>query len=103
MHEAVSRTTAGRLAAALYLVSGAVTVLSLLLPAPPSMNAPVVAAVGVIAIGMTLPIWYLPWHRWPRRASLVLAVLALPLISVHNVGGGADPYRWGLFYVVIAA
>lgn len=103
MYEAVSRATAGRLGAVLYLVSGIVTAVSLVLPAPPTLNAPLVALVGVVAIVLAGPIWYLPWHHWPRRASLALPLLALPLISFHNVVGGSDPYRWGLFYVVVSA
>jgi len=31
----------------------------------------------------------------------VLPLLALPLISIHNIAGGSDPYCWGLFYVVL--
>jgi diguanylate cyclase (GGDEF)-like protein len=103
MHEAVSKTTAGRLGAVLYLVSGVVTVISLVLPAPATLNALAVACVGILAMALAPIIWHLPWHRWPRRASLVLPLVALPLISVHNVAGGSDPYRWGLFYVVVSA
>jgi diguanylate cyclase (GGDEF)-like protein len=103
MHEAVSRTTAGRVAAALFLVSGAVTLVSVVLPAPPTLNAPAVAACGLIAMLAAIPAWFAPWDRLPRRAMLIMVSLALPLISVHNVVGGSDPYRWGLFYVVLSA
>jgi len=103
MHEAVSRTTAGRVAAALFLVSGAVTLASVVLPAPPTLNAPAVAACGLIAMLAAFPAWFVPWHRLPRRAMVVMVIFAMPLISVHNVVGGSDPYRWGLFYVVLSS
>jgi diguanylate cyclase (GGDEF)-like protein len=99
----VSRRTAGRIAAVLLLVSGVVTLLSPLLPAPPTLNAGAVALIGILGMLGAVPAWYLPWQRWPRRASLLLVFIALPLISAHNVFGGSDPYRWGLFYVVLAA
>jgi diguanylate cyclase (GGDEF)-like protein len=99
----ISRRTAGRIAAVLFLASGLVTLISPLLPAPPTLNAGAVACIGVLGILAAVPAWFLPWQRWPRRASLVLVFLALPLISAHNVFGGSDPYRWGLFYVVLAA
>jgi hypothetical protein len=64
-------------------VSGVVTLVSVVLPAPPTVNVSAVAIVGVVAMLAAVPAWFLPWHRWPRRASVALAVCALPLISVH--------------------
>lgn len=96
-------STAGRLGSILLLVGGLVTLLSVLLPAPPTIDTGAVAVVGTLALVLSIPAWLLPWDRWPHRTTLSLPLIALPLISIHNVLGGSDPYRWGIFYVVIAA
>src|SRR5579864_6094739 len=103
MYEAVSRTTAGRVAAALFLMSGTVTLASVVLPAPPNLNAAAVGACGLIAMLAAIPAWFVPWHRLPRRVMLLMVIFALPLIAVHNFVGGSDPYRWGIFYLVLSA
>ena len=103
MQEAVSRSAAGRIAAILFLACGLTTLLTLVLPTPPMMDRLAVALVGAVSIVGAVPCWLIPWDRAPRRASLVLVVFALPLISVHYVVGGGDAYGLGVFYVVLAA
>ncbi|HLZ27241.1 MAG TPA: GGDEF domain-containing protein [Chloroflexota bacterium] len=103
MQEAVSRSAAGCIAAILFLACGLTTLVTLLLPAPPTMDRLAVAIIGAVSIFGAVPCWLVPWDRGPRRASLVLVVFALPLISVHYMVGGGDAYGLGVFYVVLAA
>jgi diguanylate cyclase (GGDEF)-like protein/PAS domain S-box-containing protein len=95
-----SRQLVGQMAAALFVACGLITAVSPLLPAPPGMDKLVVVLIGVVAAFAGLVVWFLPWDRWPRSRSIGLAPLALTLIAVHNHFGGADPYRYGLFFVV---
>ncbi|HEY8489573.1 MAG TPA: EAL domain-containing protein [Dehalococcoidia bacterium] len=101
--EPLSRRVVGRIAAALYVVSGLVTALSPFLPGPPHMDRTGVHAVGAAAVVVGAVIWFLPWDRWPRTATLVGVPVAFLLIALHNHFGGADPYRYGIFYVVTFA
>ena len=57
----------------------------------------VVVAGGVVIGLVTL---LLPWHRWPRRASLVLVPVALVLIAVGNVIK-PDPWTYPIYFVVV--
>ncbi len=97
----LSRRDVARIGAALYVLSGLVTLLSLLLPAPRGLNATGVIAVALVALLLGPLLWLLPWQRWPQRASLVFAVAAMGLIALHNYFGGADPYRISVFFLVV--
>ncbi|TNM69359.1 GGDEF domain-containing protein [Streptomyces sp. NP160] len=57
----------------------------------------VTLATAVLALGMFAPVW----GRLPRRTTLVMAPLALVVIAVHNTVGGDDPYRYGVFYLLL--
>jgi diguanylate cyclase (GGDEF)-like protein/PAS domain S-box-containing protein len=97
---ALSAKQAGRLAAALYVACGLVTALSPFLPAPPNVNRAGVLMIGFVAMAIGLVAFALPWQRWSRWASALLIPAALGLIALHNYWGGADPYRYGLFFMV---
>ncbi len=95
-----SSRTAGRVLAFLFLCSGVATLLSPLLPRPAGFDVDGVVAVGLAATFIGLVSFALPWDRWSIRVSLAGLPIALVLISLHNIAGGADPYRFGLFYLV---
>src|SRR5581483_3934475 len=97
----LSRREIARIGAALHLLSGLVTLLSLLLPAPRGLEVAGVVAVALAAMLIGAIIWVLPWQRWPRQATLAIAFDALILIAAHNYFGGADPYRVGMFFIVL--
>ena len=99
----MSPRAAARLASALFVVSGLVTLASPLLPAPPGLNHWGVAAIGLIAIagGGLIPL--VPWDRLHPKATLGLMLPAFTLIGIHNHFGGIDPYRYGLFFLVAFA
>jgi diguanylate cyclase (GGDEF)-like protein/PAS domain S-box-containing protein len=91
---------AGRLGAVLFMVSGAVTLLSPFVPAHPDINRLGVFLVGVAAVAGGALIWAIPWGRLPARAQWGLMLLAHGLIALHNQFGGNDPFRYGLFFLV---
>ena len=91
---------AGRLAAVLFIASGVLTALSPFLPAPPDLQRDRVLGVGAVALALGLVALVLPWHRWGRWASALLIPVAHGLIALHNYWGGADPYRYGLLFMV---
>jgi len=91
---------AGRLGAVLFMVSGAVTLLSPFVPAHPDINRLGVFLVGVMAVLGGAVVWIVPWGRLPARAQWLLMLLAHGLIALHNQFGGNDPFRYGLFFLV---
>lgn len=95
-----STRTAGRVLAFLFLSSGVTTLLSPLLPRPDGFEVAGVVGVGLVAVCIGLVSFVVPWDRCSLRMSLWGLPVALVLISLHNVAGGADPYRFGLFYLV---
>ncbi|HZU72081.1 MAG TPA: sensor domain-containing diguanylate cyclase [Acidimicrobiales bacterium] len=96
----LSPTSMVRLAAVLFFACGLVTLLSPLAPTPPGFQRFGVAAVGIAAVVSAPVVWFLPWARWPRWTSQLLAIPALALIGLHNYFGGEDPYRYPVFYMV---
>ncbi len=89
----------GRLAATFFVGSGALGLATLPLPAPGS-TATAMAVVYAVALALGLAVWFAPWERWSRRASLVILPPAFALIALGNVYGGADLHTYGVFYVV---
>jgi diguanylate cyclase (GGDEF)-like protein/PAS domain S-box-containing protein len=95
---------AGRLASVLFLLCGALVVVGAVLPLPAASSVPGLLVVGVLAMGVGVVLWVLPWEGWSPFASLVLVVpSALILIDAHNWATGFDGYRYGLFYLVLFA
>lgn len=100
---ALSRRLVGRVAALLLMLSGVITMVSPLLPAPPTFNQTGVIGVGIVGLALGIIVWFLPWQHWSRRASLALVPLAYGLIALHNYFGGVDPYRYSVFFMVVVA
>jgi len=96
---ALSRQIYGRLAAALFVAAGFVTLLTTWLPASDEINRRVVAVIGLAALLVGVADWFLPWQRWPRSAALGMMPVAFTLIALHNHYGGADPYRYSIFFI----
>jgi diguanylate cyclase (GGDEF)-like protein/PAS domain S-box-containing protein len=97
----LDRTATARLAAALYALCGLVIVA--VSPWLPARSHAGLAAVGVCAMVAAGVIALLPWHRWPRLASLWIALLALVLIAAHNIFTGIDGFRYTVLFTVLAA
>jgi signal transduction histidine kinase len=53
-----------------------------------------------MALALGIAIWFGPWERWPRWASLAIVPPAFALIAVGNGFGGEDLHAYGVFFVV---
>src|SRR6266550_3611581 len=93
------RSLFGRLAALFFAGAGVLGLVTLPLPAP-GLDVAATAAVNAVALALGIAIWFAPWDRWPRRASLAIVPPAFALIAMGNVFSGADLYTYGVFFVV---
>ncbi|MGH2792758.1 MAG: diguanylate cyclase [Actinomycetota bacterium] len=91
---------AARQAAILFAVSG---LLAFAAVATQQDARATLVLVGVADILVALAAWYLPWDRWPHRVTALLAVPALAIIGFADRYGGASPYTYGLFFVILFA
>jgi len=98
--EALSQRLAGRMATALFVGGGLGTITATLLPAHEGLNRPGVIGVGIAALVVGIAAWYLPWQRWSERATLWLVPVAFGLIAVANHFADAEPFRYGIFFIV---
>jgi diguanylate cyclase (GGDEF)-like protein/PAS domain S-box-containing protein len=98
--DALSHRFAGRMATALFVGGGLGTITSTLLPLHDGLSAAGVAAVGVAALCVGVVAWYLPWDQWSERATLWLVPVAFGLIALANHFADAEPFRYGIFFIV---
>lgn len=98
-----TRGAAGRQAAMLLVVSGAITLADAPLAGRTGGRPGVMAVIGLLACLSGVAAWFLPWDRWPARALLGLVGLALVLISSGNAFADGDPYTYAVYFVVVFA
>jgi signal transduction histidine kinase len=79
--------------------AGVLGLVTLPLPAPRADKA-ATAAVYAVALALGIAIWFAPWDRWPRAASLAIVPPAFALIALGNAFGGEDLHTYGVFFVV---
>jgi signal transduction histidine kinase len=89
----------GRLAAIFFVGGGALGLATLPLPAP-GVDKTGTAAVYAAAIACGVAIWFAPWARWPRAASLAIVPPAFALIAVGNTFGGEELRTYGVYFVI---
>jgi signal transduction histidine kinase len=89
----------GRLAGVFFAGAGVLGLVTLPLPAP-GADRVATAAVCAVALALGIAIWFAPWERWPRAASLAIVPPAFALIAMGNTFGGADLHTYGVFFVV---
>ena len=100
----VSRHAAGRIMALLFAALGGVGNLpAALLPMYPTIARPLVALVCAVLIAIGLALWFLPWRRWPRWASLCAVPLAFGCIILFNILIPINPYRYALYLIAVFA
>ncbi|HEY7280769.1 MAG TPA: ATP-binding protein [Actinomycetota bacterium] len=91
-----------RLAAFLFLGSGALLLVNVPLPGPPDLNRLGELVVGASAIAIGAFVWRFHWERHDLRWQLALIAPALTLIALGNFFGGSNPpYAYGVFFVVV--
>ena len=98
--EGISLRLVGRMGSVLFLAGGLGSAATLLLPAPESLHVGAVALNSLAATLVGIVVWFLPWERWPRGASLVLVPIAFTLIAIQNHVTGGEPYRYAIFFVI---
>ncbi|MHB1444132.1 MAG: diguanylate cyclase domain-containing protein [Acidimicrobiales bacterium] len=92
----------GRVLSLLFVVSGITTLTSLLLPTMGGLQRSGVLAVGFAAVAIGIIAWFLPWDRWkPSTAMWISVPIAEALIGFHNYFERNDPYRYGLYFMVL--
>jgi diguanylate cyclase (GGDEF)-like protein len=83
------------------LCAAGFTALSTLLPGPAGLDRSgvllVCLATALASLAMFVPLW----EHFSGRATLVMVPVALVLISVHNAIGAVDPFRYGVFYLLL--
>src|SRR5688500_15681719 len=70
------------------------------MPAAPGMKPAGIMSVSLAAALLVLLFWHLPWERWSSRASLWLVPVAFFLIALGNHFAGAEPFRYGIYFIV---
>jgi signal transduction histidine kinase len=90
----------GRLGGLLFLGSGLLGAFTVPLT-PTDANKALLVVTAVLAVAIGVAVWFIPWERWSRRATLWLVPPALGLIAVSNVYGGSDPYSYAVYFVIV--
>jgi diguanylate cyclase (GGDEF)-like protein len=83
------------------LCAAGFTALSTALPGPEGLDRTgvllVCAVTTVCALAMRLPLW----ARLGDRTTLVMVPVALAMIAAHNSVSAVDPFRYGVFYLLL--
>ncbi len=100
----LSRRAAGRIVAVMFaLLAGVGNLPAVVLPMYPAADRPRIALLGATFIAIGAVIWFLPWQRWSRRASLWLVPLAFALVDIFNLVVPINPYRYAIYLIAVFA
>ena len=94
---------AGQLAAVLFFLCGLLVAITAAMIGGTHVHPLTLITVGLTAAASGVVIVAMPWHRWPRAATLGLVPLAFALIGLHNWATGGDGFRYDVFFLVVAA
>jgi signal transduction histidine kinase len=94
-------TVAARQAAALFVASGLLTLVNNFAPDSQHLDLRTLTVVGVLSVVIGVVSWFLPWARWPARASLAHVPFALALIGGASALGGVSPFTHSIYFVVL--
>ncbi|HSL09960.1 MAG TPA: HAMP domain-containing sensor histidine kinase [Actinomycetota bacterium] len=86
--------------AAVFFVGGGVLFLATLPLAPDDGRDDISAAIALMAVVIGCVVWFVPWERLPRRATLALVPPGFALIAGGNIVGGTDYFTYGVFFVI---
>jgi diguanylate cyclase (GGDEF)-like protein/PAS domain S-box-containing protein len=98
-----STHTAGQLSGVLFFLCGLLVAASAPVAGGHGVHYWLLASIGFVAATSGVVMLAMPWHRWPRHATLWLVPLACGLIGLHNWATAAEGYRYGVFFFVVAA
>jgi diguanylate cyclase (GGDEF)-like protein len=93
-----SPRAATRYAAAVMLVGGATGFLSNHVLMQYKASNEVIAALDIV-VGVV--IWFLPWDRWPMRATMALVPMGFTMIAVSRAVGSILPAGYGVSFVMV--
>ncbi|HEX4906915.1 MAG TPA: EAL domain-containing protein [Acidimicrobiales bacterium] len=89
-----------RVAAALWVGCGALVAIAIpTFASSHEAHRPAMVAIGLSAVAIGTVVWFLPWHRWPDRATLVLVPVAFAVIAAYN-HAAYDPWSYDVFFLV---
>lgn len=74
----------GRAAALMLAAGGLLSLAGVVRPQAPGEDPLGVLFVGLASATIGLVLWYLPWDRWPRYATLVVVPIGFALIAARN-------------------
>lgn len=97
-----NRRLHGLLAAVFYVGCGVLCLVTLPIPTP-GLDVTATADIGSVAVVIGIVIWFMPWHRWPRQASLGVVPPAFALIALIGLYGGANVQTYEVFFLVTFA
>jgi diguanylate cyclase (GGDEF)-like protein len=89
--------TAARQAAGLFAAAGLLAFVS----AARTAGNDALIGVGIANLAVAAVILLLPWDRWPKGTTLLIAFPALVIIGVADRFGGPNPYTYALFFVLL--
>src|ERR1700735_756886 len=91
----------GRLSGALWALCGVLVVAAgTFVPLPPGANRRGVVVIGLVAVVCGVVIWFIPWERWRRSATLWIVPLAFAVIALHDRFTAGDGFVYATFYLV---
>jgi signal transduction histidine kinase len=86
--------------AAVFFVGGGLLFLVTLPFAPDDGRDDISAGIALTSMVIGCVVWFVPWERLPRRATLPLVPLGFALIAGGNIVGGTDYFTYGVFFVI---
>lgn len=101
MYGYLERRLAGQLAGLLFVGSGALSAVTLLLPQPSGLDRLAVLATAGIAVFIGGIVFVFPWPRVHPRASMILVPVGFALIALGSYYGNTPSYTYALFFVVV--
>src|SRR3954452_24322747 len=93
--------TAARGLGVIGLCAAGFTALSTVLPGPQGFDRVGVLVVCVATVLASLVMFIPLWERFDVRTTLAMVPVGLALIAVHNAVGAVDPFRYGVFYLLL--
>ncbi len=99
--ETLDTRTVARISAALYIACGGLVAVAVpVLPVTPEAHRLGALGVALVATGIGLVVWHLPWSRWGRRSTLWLVPIAGAVIAAFNLTA-VDPLLYPIFFLVV--